>query len=170
MDELASYNQGFIGPLHMAHNDPIRRPHTMQVRYQPYDGNYRGPFDHNSPFSYFPLFPEPATLDGIFRNAPGIPSDIQFTEAEVDQLAKIEHQRWCAEQYLAGWQHGTDHSTTDLTHPDLVPWDRLSDVVKNYDRQPVNQIPQLLGLIGLQPVRSSLPSIPLNNEESNVAD
>jgi|TARA_B110000263_G_scaffold49704_1_gene41514 hypothetical protein len=100
----------------------------------------------------------------------GTASLLEFTEAEVDQLAKIEHQRWCAEQYLAGWQHGTDHSTTDLTHPDLVPWDRLSDVVKNYDRQPVNQIPQLLGLIGLQPVRSSLPSIPLNNEESNVAD
>ena len=85
MDEHASYNQGFNGPLHMAHNDPNRRPHTMQVRYPPYDGNYRGPFDHNSPFSYFPLFPEPPTSDGIFRNHPGKPSDNQFTEEEVDK-------------------------------------------------------------------------------------
>ena len=71
MDELANYNQGFNGPLHMAHNDPIRRPHTMQVSYQPYDGNYRGPFDLNSPFSYFPLVPETTYFRRDLQECPG---------------------------------------------------------------------------------------------------
>jgi len=68
----------------------------------------------------------------------------QLTGPEIEQLAILEHERWCADRWLAGWVHGAVRDDLRRQHPDLVPYDQLSDPVKEYDREAVRRVPHLL--------------------------
>ena len=74
----------------------------------------------------------------------------QFTEDDIEILAKIEHRRWMAERFLDGWQYGATRNDQQKLHPDLVPWEELDESTQQYDREPVKQIPTLLANVGLQ--------------------
>lgn len=68
------------------------------------------------------------------------PVRIAFSDAEVEILGEIEHERWVAEKRLAGYTLGPrDHDKK--TSPYLVDWQDLSEEVKEWDRQPVREIP-----------------------------
>lgn len=71
---------------------------------------------------------------------------------EVEVLARMEHRRWCAHYLLAGYRHGPRDDAA-RTHPDLVPWEQLSEAVRDYDRQPVRRLAQMAALAGLAIVR-----------------
>lgn len=64
-------------------------------------------------------------------------------EKHVETLAEMEHSRWNAERWLAGWQTGAK-SNGPKRSPYLAPWAELPDEVKEYDRQAVRRIPDLL--------------------------
>lgn len=66
----------------------------------------------------------------------------------LEMLAKVEHQRWCADKHLAGYSYGEIRDDSRFLHPDLKPWSRLSEVDKEKDRAIIRQIPRLLELIG----------------------
>ncbi|MEI8371839.1 MAG: NAD-binding protein [Planctomycetota bacterium] len=68
----------------------------------------------------------------------------QFTDDEIETLAKMEHLRWCAEKWLDGWQKGPSKDQDQRTHPNLVPWEELSEEDRNKDRDPVRSIPDLV--------------------------
>lgn len=70
-----------------------------------------------------------------------------FTDQEIEVLAKMEHARWCAQYYLEGYTRGP-RDDEKKTHPDLVPWEELSEEAKDYDRETVRNIPEYLRLIG----------------------
>jgi hypothetical protein len=70
-----------------------------------------------------------------------------FTTDEVETLAKMEHRRWMAERFLAGWIRGPK-DTAKRINPYLVEWEELPDDIKQYDRNSVNLIPVLLASIG----------------------
>ncbi len=70
-----------------------------------------------------------------------------FTEQEIEILAKMEHARRCAHYYLEGYSGGP-RDDEKKTHPDLVPWEELSEEAKDYDRETVRNIPEYLRLIG----------------------
>jgi voltage-gated potassium channel Kch len=67
-----------------------------------------------------------------------------FSEAEVETLARLEHERWVAERTSAGWRHGPEKDIDRKISPHLVPWDQLSDEVKEYDRNAVRKLPLIL--------------------------
>jgi TrkA-N domain/RyR domain len=70
--------------------------------------------------------------------------------ADVEQLAMMEHARWCAELYLMGYSYGPGRrDDTKRTHPDLVSWGALDESTKNYDRSQVQAIPKALARAGL---------------------
>ena len=69
-----------------------------------------------------------------------------FTEEEVEELARIEHDRWSAEKYLAGWSYDPKRVDPAKRHKDLVPWPQLSESAKEYDRAQVRAIPSLVRL------------------------
>ena len=73
---------------------------------------------------------------------------IDFKDSEIEMLAKMEHARWCANRWLEGYilAEKTDdgNTTPQKTHINLVPWDKLDDATKNYDKQPVLNMPELL--------------------------
>lgn len=77
----------------------------------------------------------------------GDPPDL-FSEDEVDQLGRLEHQRWTEERLAAGWKPGPRDSEARTT-PYLVPWEELDEAVREIDRQFVRALPGILSDAGL---------------------
>ena len=82
----------------------------------------------------------------------------ELSEGEVERLARHEHDRWVAERTGQGWRLG-DRDDDAKRHPDLIPWERLSEESKNKDREAVRNLPTIydpaLAEVGLQIVRLS---------------
>lgn len=74
---------------------------------------------------------------------------------EVEMLAKLEHDRWEAERRADGWVYGPTRDAASKRSPYLVPWEELSEDVRDLDRDAVRAIPRLLDDAGLIAVRSS---------------
>lgn len=68
----------------------------------------------------------------------------EFTPAELDLLARLEHRRWNAERWLGGWRYGTPSNKDLRISENLVSWEELDDSIKQYDVQAVARIPALL--------------------------
>ncbi|RPI84145.1 MAG: hypothetical protein EHM41_14115, partial [Chloroflexi bacterium] len=83
----------------------------------------------------------------------------QFMENEIEQMAQLEHIRWCDEQLANGWTFAKgprDHKLK--THPSLVPYDELPESEKEKDRNPVRKLPVFLAQAGFQIYRKKLGS------------
>jgi class 3 adenylate cyclase len=52
-------------------------------------------------------------------------------------LARNTHDRWAKLRLADGWRQGPERSDQRKEHPGLVPYDQLSEVEKEYDRQTV---------------------------------
>lgn len=74
----------------------------------------------------------------------------QFTTIEVELLAEMEHTRWNAERWLAGWRYGTPSDKLRRINENLVFWNELHDSIKQYDRESVCDVPQLFALSKLR--------------------
>ena len=59
-----------------------------------------------------------------------------FTTAQVELMAEMEHGRWNVERLRSGWTSGERNAANRKT-PYLVPWTELSEKIKEYDRQAV---------------------------------
>ena len=61
-----------------------------------------------------------------------IPNDlITLTE----QLAKNTHEVWSLGRISQGWTYGDVRDDAKKTHPDLVPYENLTEAEKEFDRQ-----------------------------------
>ena len=60
----------------------------------------------------------------------------------LEMLARSEHQRWMAEKIINGWCVGSRDDKKRI-HPDIIPFDELNEVTKQYDR---DQVRHALGL------------------------
>ena len=76
-----------------------------------------------------------------------------FTPAEVETMAELEHERWCRERLAEGWTAGPTRDDQRKVTPYLVDWDQLPDDVKDYDRNAVRALPELLTFAGYEIVR-----------------
>lgn len=75
---------------------------------------------------------------------------MHLTDQEVERLGEMEHARWMIERLRDGWHWGPERSVEDKITPYLVPWHMLSEEVKELDRNPVREIPQLLAKMGIE--------------------
>ena len=55
-----------------------------------------------------------------------------LTEAQLDMLARVEHQRWAAPLWINGYTQGA-RDDAHHTHPNLVPYDALDQGTQDYD-------------------------------------
>lgn len=83
-------------------------------------------------------------LTGADAQIAGDPRPISFTAQEVERLAQVEHARWVAQRYLAGWRYGVQRDDLRRCHPSMVAWDMLPEPEKQKDRDVILRIPQLL--------------------------
>jgi uncharacterized membrane protein len=75
----------------------------------------------------------------------------EFDDAEVQFLARLEHERWMGERLALGYAHGP--ARQGRTHPDLVPWEELPDEARAKDVAAVVGIPAMLASVGFQALR-----------------
>ena len=69
------------------------------------------------------------------------------------RLAELEHERWCRERTAEGWTAGPTRDDERKVTPYLVDWDQLPEDVKDYDRNAVRALPELLTFAGYEIVR-----------------
>jgi hypothetical protein len=83
----------------------------------------------------------------------------RFADADVERLARAEHERWARDLERRGWRHSpADKDPVRKTHPHLVPWEALAEDVREIDRAVVREIPGLLAEWGYAVVpRVSIP-------------
>jgi hypothetical protein len=79
---------------------------------------------------------------------------LTFAEAEVEQLAELEHGRWVEQRLRHGWTLGPKDIDAKAT-PYLVPWAQLSDEIRELDRRTIRGIPGFLVRAGYQVERAS---------------
>jgi hypothetical protein len=74
----------------------------------------------------------------------GEASEVPLCDEEIELLARIEHQRWCAERSLDGWKFATERNDLLKEHPDMVPYEDLNDKTRDYDRDNVKKMIEIL--------------------------
>lgn len=71
-----------------------------------------------------------------------------FTEQQILVLAQMEHARWCAERFLAGWTFAPPpKNLLRRTSPYLVPWKKLDESIRQIDADNVRAIPAIVAQI-----------------------
>ncbi|MBC8089686.1 MAG: NAD-binding protein [Phycisphaerae bacterium] len=69
----------------------------------------------------------------------------ESNELALEVLARMEHDRWCAQRWLDGWTYAAGpKNVQSRTSPYLVPWDALAEPIREYDREAVRAIPTRL--------------------------
>ena len=74
-----------------------------------------------------------------------------FSDAEIELLAQLEHQRWMGERKGRGIVYGPVREGNQ--HPDLVDWQYLSESAQNKDRDAIRELPMILWQAGFQILR-----------------
>ena len=81
-------------------------------------------------------------------------SESDLSTSEVEELARVEHDRWVAERLLDGWTYAP--GPKDLRRkrtPWLIPWEEMPEAQRDYDRNTVRNLPRFLAQAGLRIVR-----------------
>jgi hypothetical protein len=86
-------------------------------------------------------------------------AQFDFTDDEIDILARMEHDRWMDERLRSGWQYGSARDARTRRSPYLVPWEQLSEKIRDVDRETVHRMPQHAARSGQQIVRLQ-PGVP----------
>ncbi|MEH6552424.1 MAG: RyR domain-containing protein [Pseudomonadales bacterium] len=58
----------------------------------------------------------------------------------LEQLAELEHTRWMMDRRINGWSYAATRDDKRRFHPDLVPYDELSEQSKSYDRKVITTL------------------------------
>jgi hypothetical protein len=60
-------------------------------------------------------------------------------------MARIEHERWLSERRRNGWKYAPGQKNIkERTSPYLISWDRLSEQIRELDRNTVRELPSFL--------------------------
>ena len=81
----------------------------------------------------------------------GIPaSEIKMTDAQVEEMAIREHDRWMKDRMRHGWTYAPIRDDARKHHPLLVPWEELIEEEKQKDRDTVRNLPFLVQKAGFR--------------------
>ena len=74
--------------------------------------------------------------------------------AELEELSRAEHDRWMAAKLVQGWTYGPERDDARRIHPDIVPYDALTEAIKDLDREQVRIMTRLLAATGRRALRT----------------
>ncbi len=81
----------------------------------------------------------------------GSPGELlpEFDKQTIELLSSWEHDSWVKERMENGWVYGEVKDAEKRTSPYMVPYEELSEEIKDLDRDTIRNIPVLLGRIGM---------------------
>lgn len=71
-----------------------------------------------------------------------------FDDPQKKLMAKMEHERWCAERWLDGWKYGKKKDRKRKISDCLLPWEKLTPKQREKDFEQIETLPQILRSIG----------------------
>jgi hypothetical protein len=78
------------------------------------------------------------------------PIIIEFNPQQIEIIAEEEHKRWVSDLQTSGWIRKKKKDIEKKHSPYLVEWNRLTNDVKEYDRQAMRALPELLANVGFE--------------------
>jgi RyR domain len=90
----------------------------------------------------------PAPLDTVTISVPEDLTDL------IENLAHNVHEVWARGRMEEGWVYGPERSDARKESPCLLPYDKLSETEKNYDRKTVDSTIRAIIKLGYVIVRS----------------
>jgi TrkA-N domain/RyR domain len=78
----------------------------------------------------------------------------QLSEPEIDELARMEHDRWCQEQTSTGWRYAPEFDEQQQLHPGLLSWPDLPSALRLRNYDPIRELPAILADAGFQIVHT----------------
>ncbi len=78
-----------------------------------------------------------------------------LTPGEIEVLSIMEHNRWWADRSLDGWTLGNPRNNDLKIHPNMVPYEALSEADKQKDRNNVQNMVKVLSQEGMVIVRDT---------------
>jgi hypothetical protein len=93
-----------------------------------------------------------AAIGCLMVPASGPPPGFAFSDDEVQQLARREHERRASERAAQGVKNGTGQD--GRPGPGLMPWEQLPDEARARYADAVRRIPAMLARVGFQVVRN----------------
>lgn len=115
---------------------PLAQPHIVPETPRMSAGNRRAVAHAIAKLSSAGFDIEPwLAQDQIHTDLPAIENGLELyrSDAELLELAKLEHRRWVADRIWSGWRLGPPGQRERKLHPDLVPFDELPREVQEYD-------------------------------------
>lgn len=88
---------------------------------------------------------------------PGVP--MRIDPEELEELSRAEHDRWMGSKLADGWTFGAVRDDTARLHPDIVPYDDLTERIKDLDREQVRAITRLLSHAGRRALRTLIVGV-----------
>jgi len=70
-----------------------------------------------------------------------------------EQLAASTHDHWAQQRLSEGWAYGPQRDDAAKRHPDLVPYDELSETEKQYDRRTAMETLKAIYALGYRVVK-----------------
>lgn len=70
-----------------------------------------------------------------------------------EKIAKNVHEVWSAGRMKDGWTYGEERNDADMKHPCLVPYEELTEVEKEYDRNTSQETLKLIMKLGFKIVK-----------------
>ena len=78
-------------------------------------------------------------------------SDVELTDDLIElreAIAENAHEVWAANRYAEGWRYGEQRDDIKKLHPDMIPYSKLSEGEKEYDREMAMKTIKLLKKLG----------------------
>jgi len=88
-----------------------------------------------------------------FRLEAGRGKAIELDDASVEKLAALEHWRWCVTLTSMGWRYAPERDEFLKRHDGLLPWEKLAEGAKNYNRKMARLLPETADAAGMHVLR-----------------
>lgn len=88
-----------------------------------------------------------------YELAPGFglpPSEMNFSDAQIEDLSIREHDRWMEDRQMHGWTYAPERDNARKKHPLIVPWEDLSEPEREKDRDTIRNLPRLIEKAGFR--------------------
>ena len=89
--------------------------------------------------------PQPIDTKGVV-----LPKELN---ALAEEIAKNVHEVWSEGRMKDGWTYGEERDDARKHHPCLVPYENLTEIEKEYDRNPSQETLKLIMKLGFKIVK-----------------